>query len=161
DDVSATGRVVRAAGRTAAHFASIVALLVAWELFARSGAVTMFMLPPFSAVAERIWADAIDGNLWINIGLTLYRTMPGFLLACLIGIALGIAMARTRLARWFFDPIISIGFPMPKVVFLPVVILWLGVFDVSKITMVALEAVFPVVTATVLGIQAVDHELVW
>jgi len=155
------GRILRAAGRGAAHLSSIPALLIAWELFARSGAVTMFMLPPFSAVAERIWANAFDGSLWINIGLTLYRTMAGFLLACAIGVALGVAMARTRLARWFFDPIISIGFPMPKVVFLPVVILWLGVFDVSKITMITVEAVFPVVTATVLGIQGVGHELIW
>jgi ABC-type nitrate/sulfonate/bicarbonate transport system permease component len=46
-------------------------------------------------------------------------------------------------------------------VFLPVVILWLGVFDVSKIAMVTVEAVFPVVTATVLGIQGVGHELIW
>lgn len=154
-------RILRAAGWTAAHLSGIAGLLIAWEIFARSGAVTMFMLPPFSAVAERIWTDAVHGNLWINIGLTLYRTLVGFLLACLIGVALGVAMARTRVARWFFDPIVSIGFPMPKVVFLPVVILWLGVFDVSKITMVTIEAVFPVITATVLGVRGVGHELVW
>ena len=41
-------------------------LLVAWELFARSGKVTPFMLPPFSAVLERIWRDACRGDLWIN-----------------------------------------------------------------------------------------------
>jgi len=161
DERNPAGRVVRGAIWAAAHLGSIVGLLVAWEIFARSGAVTMFMLPPFSAVAARIWADGVDGNLWLNVGLTLYRTFVGFLLASVIGVGIGIAMARTRWARWFFDPIISVGFPMPKVVFLPVVILWLGVFDVSKITMVALEAVFPVVTATVLGIQGVGHELVW
>jgi ABC-type nitrate/sulfonate/bicarbonate transport system permease component len=160
-DSHIAGRAIRNAGWALAHFASIAALLVAWEMFARSGAVTMFMLPPFSAVAERIWADAIDGSLWINIGVTLYRTFVGFLIACVIGIGLGVAMARTALARWFFDPIISVGFPMPKVVFLPVIILWLGVFDASKITMVTLEAIFPVVTATVLGIQGVGHELIW
>jgi len=156
-----SGPLVRGAISAAAHLGSIVGLLAAWEIFAQSGAVTMFMLPPFSAVAERIWTDAVDGNLWLNIGLTLYRTFAGFLIASAIGVALGVAMARTRLARWFFDPIVSVGFPMPKVVFLPVVILWLGVFDVSKITMVALEAVFPVVTATALGIAGVDHELMW
>lgn len=145
----------------AAHLASIVLLLIAWELFARSGRVTVFVLPPFSTVAERIWSDAIGGDLWLNIGLTLYRTFVGFLLACVIGIGVGVAMARNVLARWFFDPIISVGFPMPKVVFLPVIILWLGVFDVSKITMVTIELIFPVVTATVLGIQGVGHELIW
>ena len=161
DPRSAVVRLVWAACSFVAHTASIVALLIAWELFARSGKVTMFMLPPFSAVAERIWSDAVGGKLWIDLGLTLYRTFVGFFLACTIGVVLGTAMARTKLARWFFDPIISIGFPMPKVVFLPVVILWLGVFDVSKIAMVTVEAVFPVVTATVLGIQGVGHELIW
>ena len=97
----------------------------------------------------------------LNVGLTLYRSLVGFVLASVIGVALGVAMTRSRWARWFFDPIISVGFPMPKVVFLPVVILWLGVFDVSKIAMVTIEAVFPVVTATVLGVQGVGHELLW
>ena len=154
-------RGLQAVGWVAAHLASIVLLLIAWELFARSGRVTVFVLPPFSTVAERIWSDAVGGDLWLNIGLTLYRTFIGFLLACVIGIGLGVAMARNVLARWFFDPIISVGFPMPKVVFLPVIILWLGVFDVSKITMVTVELIFPVVTATLLGIQGVGHELIW
>ena len=46
---------------------------------------------------------------------------------------------------------------MPKVAFLPVVILWFGVFDISKIVMVTIEVVFPVVTATVIGFQGVGH----
>src|SRR5262249_56884145 len=56
---------------------------------------------------------------------------------------------------------ISVGFPMPKIAFLPVVMLWLGVYDVSKITMIAVEAIFPVVTATVVGIRGVERELLW
>jgi ABC-type nitrate/sulfonate/bicarbonate transport system permease component len=71
------------------------------------------------------------------------------------------AMSRNAAARWFFDPIISVGFPMPKIAFLPVVILWLGVFDVSKITMIVFDAIFPVVAATVIAIQGVDRELIW
>ena len=71
------------------------------------------------------------------------------------------AMSRSRLAHWFFDPIISVGFPMPKIAFLPVVMLWLGVFDVSKISMVVFDAIFPVVTATVIAIQGVERELIW
>jgi ABC-type nitrate/sulfonate/bicarbonate transport system permease component len=50
---------------------------------------------------------------------------------------------------------------MPKIAFLPVVMLWLGVYDVSKIAMVVLDAIFPVVTATIAGIAAVDRHLVW
>src|SRR6266545_249976 len=75
--------------------------------------------------------------------------------------ALGMGISRNRLVNWFFDPIISVGFPMPKIAFLPVVILWLGVYDISKITMIAVEVVFPVVTATVVGIRGVERELLW
>ena len=71
------------------------------------------------------------------------------------------AMSRSAIARWFFDPIISVGFPMPKIAFLPIVILWLGVYDVSKISMVVFDAIFPVVTATIIGIQGVEKELIW
>ena len=150
-----------AIGRNLARASSIVALLAAWEIFARSGAVTMFMLPPFSAVLERIWSDAFGGDLWHNVGVTLYRAVAGFLIATVAGVALGVAMSRSRIARWFFDPIISVGFPMPKIAFLPIIILWLGLYDVSKISMVVFDAIFPVVTATLIGIQGVDKELLW
>ena len=152
---------LRTIGSAAMRAAPIVGLLITWELIARGGAFTQFILPPFSVTAERIWADAISGELWRNISLTIYRASAGFLIGGAIGIALGLAIAGNRLARWFFDPIISVGFPMPKVAFLPVIILLLGVFETSKITMISIESVFPVVTATVIGIQGVDRELLW
>ena len=152
---------MRRRGRSAAGLAPIVVLLAAWEIFARSGAVTPFMLPAPSAVAERIYDDALGGDLFINIGVTLYRALVGFAIAAVGGVVLGTAMARNAAARWFFDPVISVGFPMPKIAFLPVVILWLGLYDVSKITMVVLDAIFPVVTATLAGIAGVERELIW
>jgi ABC-type nitrate/sulfonate/bicarbonate transport system permease component len=140
---------------------SILVMLIAWELFARSGKVTMFMLPPFSAVVARIYTDALGGDLWINLGLTLYRAMTGFVIATVGGIALGALMSRVRWVHWFFDPIISVGFPMPKIAFLPVIMLWLGLYDVSKISIVVFDAIFPVVTATLAGIAGVEKELIW
>jgi ABC-type nitrate/sulfonate/bicarbonate transport system permease component len=156
--VNATARSI---AWRAARLAPIVALVAAWEIFARSGAVTPFMLPAASAVAERIYDDALGGELFVNIGVTLYRALAGFAIAAVGGVLLGTAMARNVMARWFFDPIISVGFPMPKIAFLPVVILWLGLYDVSKISMVVLDAIFPVVTATIAGIASVEKELVW
>jgi taurine transport system permease protein len=154
-------RVLRSAAWGFARIGSIVALAGAWELFARSGAVTPFMLPPLSAVLVRIWNDLVGGDLMINTALSLYRALAGFTIGALLGVGLGMAISRNAPARWFFDPIISVGFPMPKIAFLPVVMLWLGVYDVSKITMVAVEAIFPVVTATIIGIRSVERELLW
>jgi len=139
----------------------ILGVLIAWEVVAQSGLVTPFMLPKFSAVLERIWTDAQSGELFLNIGLTLYRALTGFAIAAVGGIVLGMAMSRSVGVNWLFDPIISVGFPMPKIAFLPVVILWLGFYDVSKISMVVLDAIFPVVTATLAGIRGVERELIW
>src|SRR6202047_4116488 len=144
-----------------ARVGSIVALAIAWEVFARSGAVTPFMLRPLGAVLARIWNDLLGGDLMTNTAMSLYRALAGFAIGAVMGIGLGMAICRNALARWFFDPIISVGFPMPKIAFLPVVMLWLGVYDVSKITMIAVEAIFPVVTATIVGIRGVERELLW
>ncbi len=147
--------------RGGAGFFSILVLLIAWELFARSGRVTPFMLPPFSAVVERIYSDAVAGDLWRNLGLTLYRAITGFVIAAVGGVTLGATMSRNRIVRWFFDPIISVGFPMPKIAFLPIIMLWLGLYDLSKISIVVFDAIFPVVTATLAGIAGVEKELIW
>ncbi len=147
--------------RGGAGIFSILVLLIAWEVFARSGKVTAFMLPPFSAVAERIYADAIGGELWRNLWVTMFRALAGFAIAAVGGIALGAIMARNRIVRWFFDPIISVGFPVPKIAFLPIIILWLGLYDVSKISVVVFDAIFPVVTATLAGLASVEKELIW
>jgi len=147
--------------RSGAGIFSILLLLVAWEAFARSGKVTAFMLPPFSAVAQRIYADAIGGELWVNLGVTMFRALTGFIIASIGGVALGAMMSRNKFARWFFDPIISVGFPMPKIAFLPIIILWLGVYDVSKISVVIVDAIFPVVTATLAGLASVERALIW
>ena len=140
---------------------SIVLLLAAWEILARSGTFTHFQLPAFSEVVERIGSDAWSGDLWINTALTLYRALTAFAICALFGVIIGMAMSRSAIANWFFDPIISVGFPMPKIAFLPVVILWLGVYDVSKITIIVIDAIFPVIAATVVAIQGVERELIW
>jgi ABC-type nitrate/sulfonate/bicarbonate transport system permease component len=147
--------------RSGAGIFSILLMLIAWELFARSGKVTPFMLPRFSVVVTYIYHDAVGGDLWINLALTMYRAMAGFFIAAVGGIVLAVAMSRSRIAHWFFDPIISVGFPMPKIAFLPIIILWLGVYDFSKISIVVFDAIFPVVTATLGGIAAVEKELLW
>jgi ABC-type nitrate/sulfonate/bicarbonate transport system permease component len=152
---------LRAAARAFAGWGAIIVLLLAWEAAARSGAVTAFMLPRLTDVLARIAHDAIDGNLAEITALTLYRALTGFTIAAVGGIALGLAMSRSVGVRWFFDPLISVGFPMPKIAFLPIIVLWLGVYDVSKISMVVFDAIFPVVTATLAGLASVERELIW
>jgi ABC-type nitrate/sulfonate/bicarbonate transport system permease component len=158
---SAAARIAGAIGWIAARAISIVLLLVVWEALVRAKAVTPFMLPALERVVLRIGADAASGELFLNAGLTLYRAFAGFAIAGIGGVLLGMLIFKSAFARWFFDPIISAGFPMPKIAFLPIIILWVGVYDMPKITMIVIDAIFPVVTATILGFQGVDRHLVW
>ncbi|MFZ0837446.1 MAG: ABC transporter permease subunit, partial [Xanthobacteraceae bacterium] len=152
---------LRACGRQLTAWSPVIVLLIAWEALARSGLVTPFMLPTFTGVLERIATDTASGDLPVALGLTLWRALAGFFISAVAGIALGVAMARSRAFNWFFDPIISIGFPVPKIAFLPIIVLWLGFFDLSKITIIVFNSIFPVVTATVVGVCGVEKELIW
>ena len=139
----------------------LIALVLGWEVLSRSGAVSTFLLPPLSLVLQRVWDDGVSGDLTINLGMTLYRALAGFAIAAIGGVALGILMTRSRFVRWFFDPIVSVGFPMPKIAFLPIFMLWLGLYDVSKISMAAFNAIFPVIVATIAAAEGVDRQLLW
>jgi ABC-type nitrate/sulfonate/bicarbonate transport system permease component len=150
-----------AVGRRAGAIVPLLVLVVGWEAASRSGIVTPFLLPPISAVLERVWQDALSGELAINLGQTLFRSLVGFAIAGVGGVVLGILMTRQRLVRWFFDPIVSVGFPMPKVAFLPIFMLWLGLYDFSKISMAVFNAIFPVIIATIAAAEGVDRQLLW
>ncbi|HVH76388.1 MAG TPA: ABC transporter permease [Stellaceae bacterium] len=140
---------------------SLIVIVLAWQLASTSGLVTPFLLPPISAVLERVWADALSGDLAVNLGLTLYRTMVGFFVAGAAGIVIGILMAKNAVVRWFFDPLVSVGFPMPKIAFLPIFMLWFGLYDFSKISMTVFNAIFPVITATMAATEGVEREMLW
>jgi ABC-type nitrate/sulfonate/bicarbonate transport system permease component len=153
--------LIRNLGWGVAGWLPIIALLVAWELLARTTLVTPFTLPTLSSVVERIGHDAASGELFTHIFVTVYRALVGFGIAAALGILLGVLIAQMRSVRWFFDTIVSVAFPMPKIAFLPIFILWLGFFDVSKITMIAFNTIFPIITATVVGIAGVEREIIW
>jgi ABC-type nitrate/sulfonate/bicarbonate transport system permease component len=147
----------------------IVLILVLWDqVTCIRGSVcidhpmtTPFLLPNPLVVAARIWTDITSGDLVHNIGLTLYRAFVGFAVAAVVGVTLGILIARNNWVHWFFDPIISVGFPMPKIAFLPIFMLWFGLYDTSKIALVIFDATFPVVTATIAAVQGVDRYTLW
>jgi ABC-type nitrate/sulfonate/bicarbonate transport system permease component len=153
--------VMRTLGAVVLRSLSIAALLAVWELCARAHIVSDYLLPSFSAAAVRLYHDIASGDAVLGIGLTLYRAFVGYALAAVAGVAIGILIARVAVMRWFFDPLVSIGLPMPKIAFLPIFMLWFGVFDESKILMVAFSAVFPVIVAAAAAAEGVDRTLLW
>ena len=140
---------------------SIVGLFVLWQALAGSGVLNQYLLPPFTIVVRRVVTDVSTGEFFLNAAHTLYRALAGFSIAATLGVVIGVTMARVRIIHWFFDPIISVGFPMPKVAFLPVFMLWFGAYDASKITLIAFASFFAITANTVAGTQGVDRHLIW
>ncbi|MDR3523537.1 MAG: ABC transporter permease [Acetobacteraceae bacterium] len=147
--------------RWLARLSPIFVLLLVWEAVALAGLVKPFLLPAPHAVAGRVWHDLASGQFALNASLTLYRALVGFVLACVIGVPAGILIASERWVRWLAEPLISVGFPMPKIAFLPVFMLWFGVYDLSKIVMVCFAAIFAVVAAAEAGTRGVDKFMLW
>jgi taurine transport system permease protein len=138
-----------------------IAIIVLWEFVARERYVSPFLLPPFSQVVERLWTDVKSGDLMGLAGQTFLRLVISYVIAVVSGVILGILMARVGFARWFLDPILSIGLPAPKIAFLPIFVLWFGVFDKPKIIMTIIACIFPVIAGTWAGTQGIDKYLIW
>jgi len=138
-----------------------LAIIVLWEVAAREQLVSPFLLPPFSRVAEQLWQNAVSGKLFVLTGETLFRLAISYSIATVIGVTLGILMARVRFVRWLLDPVVSIGFPAPKIAFLPIFVLWFGFFDAPKIVMSIVACIFPLIAGTWAGTQGVDKYLIW
>jgi ABC-type nitrate/sulfonate/bicarbonate transport system permease component len=140
---------------------SVLTIIVMWEATARLQFAPPLFLPPFSAVMEQLWNGILDGSLLWDLSVSLERAFLGLLLAAAGGILLGIAMARNRFVYWLFDPIVALGFPSPKIAFLPVFIVWFGIYSLSKILLVAFACVFPIVIGTYSAARGINRFLIW
>lgn len=162
--VAAPGRTVGTLlGRVIDRFylKPIVAAVIVWQLVSLSGTIPRQTLPSPAAVAEAFYHLAVDGPLFAAAGVTLYRVIGAFAIAILAGVLVGLLMSQFTSVGWFFDPIVSVAFPIPKVTLVPVYTLWFGFGSVAATALAATSAFFPVVIGTHNGTKAVDRELVW
>jgi ABC-type nitrate/sulfonate/bicarbonate transport system permease component len=139
----------------------VVGVLLIWELVARAGFMSPFLLPRFTLVAGRVVEDVISGGFLFSAADTLRRAGIGYAIAATCGISVGLAMAEWKSVHWFFDPILSAGFPTPKIAFMPIFMLWLGLGDMSKIALIMLACFFIIATNSYSGAAGVDRQLVW
>jgi ABC-type nitrate/sulfonate/bicarbonate transport system permease component len=97
-----------------------------------------------------------SGELQRDILASLSRVIQGFALAGLIGVAVGTAVGRSRRLEYLVEPTIELLRPIPPLAFLPMMVLWFGIGETSKIAFIAYAAFFPIFTTTVEGIKYVD-----
>ena len=140
---------------------SVLLLLAIWEAAARAHFAPPILLPPFSAAAAELGRVIADGTLPGDLILSLYRAFVGVALAGTAGIFIGILMTRSRAVHWLMDPLVALGFPSPKITFLPVFILWFGIESLSKILLVAFACVLPIIIGTFSAARSVSRVLLW
>ncbi len=140
---------------------SVVLLILLWEFASRSGLVHWYFLPPFSAVLGTFFDLLVSGEMLTNTYLTLKRAFVGLVIASLLGVTIGVLSVRSAVVDWFFDPLITIGYPIPKITLIPVFMLWFGIDDTSKIVLVATSTFFPIVVNARHGAREVDEVLIW
>jgi ABC-type nitrate/sulfonate/bicarbonate transport system permease component len=101
-----------------------------------------------------------SGELQRDIVASLSRVIQGFLLAAVFGVALGTAAGRSRRLEYLVEPTLELLRPIPPLAFLPMMVLWFGIGETSKIAFIAYAAFFPIFTTTVEGIKYVDPLLI-
>ena len=146
--------------RSALRLVGPLAVLVSWELVARFGLVNTLLLPPPSKALSDLIVLITSGYLWKALYASLFRVVCGFALAVVVGVALGVAMARIRLIDDFFDPLVELLRPISPLALFPLAILWFGIGDGSKIFVIVLAASFPVILNSFAGARSIDTNLI-
>jgi ABC-type nitrate/sulfonate/bicarbonate transport system permease component len=137
-----------------------VALLLAWEGYGRVATLPSYLVPP-SAIVTTIWEMMRSGELWLHTRDTLARATAGYALGAVCGTAMGLLAGIARPVERFYEPIISLTYPVPKIVVLPVLIAWLGAGNASKIAVITAAVFYPTFINALYGAKAVDRLLVW
>ena len=144
---------------TLAALAFAASLLVAWQLLADARLISPIFFPSPLRALQVLQQRLADGSLWISLGSTALRMTFGWLLASLLGIALGAAIGLSRFARDLLEPTLDFLRPLPASAIIPVAILFLGLSNSMSLTVIAFGAIWPVLLASVHGFSSVPAEL--
>jgi NitT/TauT family transport system permease protein len=128
-----------------------------YEGMARSGVFPRALLPTLPKVAETLFDLIADGTMLRHAGSTLYRMLLGFSLAIVVGLPLGVLMARSRPVENFCLPLASALMPIPSLAWVPVFILWFGLGNTVSVLIVFYAAMFPMLLNTWSGVRSVNQ----
>ena len=134
-------------------------MLAAWQLAALRG-LPDYVLSPLQ-IAKHLGEALGTAELYENIRASLTRSLPGFALGSLLGALLGLAAGT---ARWFdrmLSPAVFLTYPVPKIVLLPIFMVWFGIGDLSKVLIIALACFYPVFINAYYGVRQTRTILVW
>ena len=142
--------------------ATIAVLLFVWWLITAMEWVKPLFVPAPQTILQKfivIWREGFTGApLWSHILISTGRVFGAFLLACVIGIPLGLAMGISPFFRGVFDPPIEFYRPIPPLAYLPLMIIWFGIGETSKVLLIFLSVFAPVTLGARAGVRSAAIE---
>ena len=139
----------------------LLIVFAAWQLASTAGAVPKWLLPSFFEVVRSLASLVASGEIWPHTFASLGRAGAGFFVAVVFGVTIGVLMARIRWVQLAVEPILVLIYPVPKPALIPLFMVWLGIGNFSKIAVIALACVVPVLIASFNGARSVDPMLLW
>lgn len=140
--------------------ATLGTLLLVWWAVTALGLIEPLFLPSPGAVLGKLWQLSregyLDASLWQHIGASLGRIALGLLAALATAIPVGLAIGRNRIARGILDPLIEFYRPIPPLAYLPLIVIWCGIGELSKVLLIYLAIFAPIAIATANGVRNVD-----
>jgi ABC-type nitrate/sulfonate/bicarbonate transport system permease component len=145
-------------GVRAALFA--LGLILLWQVFAVRGALSPIFFPPPSRTVVALYRQFADGSIWQPLAATTLRMIYGWMLASLLGVALGAAIGTSRAARDYLEPTLEFLRPLPASAIIPVAILFLGLSSEMSTVVIAFGSIWPVLLGAVHGFASIEPQLV-
>ena len=142
------------------RYTPLLLLALAWEAVTRTHLVSQYALPTLSGVIASL-VHLMADDLAYHTSLSIMRGAAGLAAAIVLGTAAGVLMAWYRPVRLLVKPVIQLFYPLPKSALIPLTIIWLGLGDLSKITLIFVGSLLPVVVSSFNAARGVDHLLVW
>jgi sulfonate transport system permease protein len=137
-----------------------VALLAAWEAISRAGLVSPFLMPAPSAILRTLADLLAAGTLTKHVEASLLRVFIGFLLGAAAALPIATLVGLSQKAERLLDPTIQALRAIPSLAWVPLLLLWMGIDEAPKLTLIAIGAFFPIYLNAVAGIRGVDRKLV-
>lgn len=131
-------------------------LLLVWEVLARSGVLKPVLFSSPMVIGRTLVASFASGEMTIHVIATLTRTLAGLALGAIPGLLLGLAMGWSGGLRRALDPIFAALHPIPKIAILPLLMIFLGIGEASRIAVAAVAAFFPMLINTMAGVRAIN-----
>lgn len=136
------------------------ATVLLWEALCRANLVPVVALPAPTTVAATLWTLCASGQMFLHIGVSLLRVLEGFACATALGLVLGIGVGVSTTFARMTDLMIQITRPIPPIAWIPLAILWFGIGEASKVYIIFLGALFPIIIGAVDGIRNTDRRYV-